>query len=630
IDPVDKNLQTPLHLAAKNGHSSIIKLLLKHGAQIDKRSSDGDNCLDLAIFNNQYLAAETLVGHKDWRLIMRNAKYDSKLQRKDTPLRKLIRKMPDIALIVLNNCCQVTVIDKQQMKGGKKKGLDSVTSYGEEDTTQQAKEYTFEYTYEFLDDQYNQWDKEKEDREEIYEPDGRLYPFVFDPQIDRKKLEQNHPIMLMVEKDRERLLDHPIVHSLLDYKWKMYARYVYYLNFLFYLSFVGALTSYVFLAIAPYHLGTTHDQMKQLSCKSLCMFIMENRTTEIIELRSRILAIHVFQWLVIILASLQIIKEIFQMVSERLDYINFENAIELCAFILAIVFTIDFNSCSRKIGYRCAMGVFLSWFALVLFIQKFPRFGIFVVMLTDILKTFSRFFLVFFLFIIGFALAFHMLLQNHNPFRYFGNSLIKTCVMMIGEFEYEGMFHGEDPSYFAITYLFFVIFIIVMSIIIMNLLVGLAVDDIASVMRLALLKRLAMRVKLTLDVEQQLPKNYFFKSIYRFRKVVYHESKIQKFLLKYLRIQTTTNYEKQYLRLDSYGLIHTNKMAKSQVNETIGGKGVKSDTGMTSTTSDWVQTFHSKINAKYSEFNRYIDELKIQQDKINKILQQFQQSPMTR
>jgi transient receptor potential cation channel subfamily A protein 1 len=292
----------------------------------------------------------------------------------------------------------------------------------------------------------------------LFEPDGRLYPGMNDQILDRKLLQLNHPFTLMVEKNREYLLDHPLVHSLLDYKWKLYARYVYYFNFLFYLLFVISLTTYVFLTVAPYRFGITIDQMKELTCYELCSLIKKNHTNEIENLQLGINTIHIFQWFVIILALIQIIKELFQMISQRLDYINLENAVELSAYILAILFTIDFNSCSRDIGYRCviqwqigALGVFLTWFALVLFIQKFPTFGIFVVMLTDILRTFSRFFLVFFLFIIGFALAFHMLLQNHNSFQHFGNSLLKTCVMMIGEFEYEGWKYSlSDLVFFSV------------------------------------------------------------------------------------------------------------------------------------------------------------------------------------
>ena len=281
--------------------------------------------------------------------------------------------------------------------------------------------------------------------EKIFEPDGRLYPGMNDQILDRKLLQANHPFTLMVDKNREELLDHPLIHSLLEYKWNLFASYVYYLNFLFYLLFVASLTTYVFLAFPPYSFGITSEQMSESSCEELCSFIRNNRTAELATFQTRISAINIFEWFVIVLSSLQIIKEFSQVISDRLDYLNIENIVELTAFILSICFTIDFNECTRHLGYRCAyqwqlgaVAVLLAWFALVLFMKKFPRFGIFVVMFTDILRTFSRFFLIFFLFIIGFALSFHMLLQNHHPFQHFGNSLLKTSVMMIGEFEYEG------------------------------------------------------------------------------------------------------------------------------------------------------------------------------------------------
>jgi transient receptor potential cation channel subfamily A protein 1 len=58
-----------------------------------------------------------------------------------------------------------------------------------------------------------------------------------------------------------------------------------------------------------------------------------------------------------------------------------------------------------------------------------------------------------------------------------GKSLLKTSVMMIGEFEYDTIFNSiNDPDheihYPEVSYILFVIFLIVMSILLMNLLVS--------------------------------------------------------------------------------------------------------------------------------------------------------------
>uniref|UniRef100_A0A1I8FTD3 Ion_trans domain-containing protein n=1 Tax=Macrostomum lignano TaxID=282301 RepID=A0A1I8FTD3_9PLAT len=163
-----------------------------------------------------------------------------------------------------------------------------------------------------------------------------------------------------------------------------------------------------------------------------------------------------------------------------------------------------------------ALGILIAWLNLVLYIRKMPRFGIYVVMFTDIFFTFSRFFLVFFLFILSFSIAFYLLMQNQIGFDNLGKTILKTTVMMIGEFEYADTFDNQyEPDnklnasqqifYNAATYAVFVFFLAIMSIIIMNLLVGLAVDDIKAVQEQASLNRMAMQVELALDVEAILP-----------------------------------------------------------------------------------------------------------------------------
>ena len=87
--------------------------------------------------------------------------------------------------------------------------------------------------------------------------------------------------------------------------------------------------------------------------------------------------------------------------------------------------------------------------------------------------------------------------------------------MMIGEMDFASMF-GQDvthtwiPPTFRVPYPeftigFFFLFVILCPILFMNLLVGLAVDNIQSVQEKAVLERLAMQVRLNLDVERMLP-----------------------------------------------------------------------------------------------------------------------------
>ena len=90
-----------------------------------------------------------------------------------------------------------------------------------------------------------------------------------------------------------------------------------------------------------------------------------------------------------------------------------------------------------------------------------------------------------------------------------GFALVKSVVMMIGEYDFDSLFFDEEADYIVpyptFTLLFFLVFLVIMSIIVMNLLVGLAVDDIKAVQNSAVLQRLAMQVNLNLEVEKMLP-----------------------------------------------------------------------------------------------------------------------------
>ena len=57
-----------------------------------------------------------------------------------------------------------------------------------------------------------------------------------------------------------------------------------------------------------------------------------------------------------------------------------------------------------------------------------------------------------------------------TPFEAVHYALLKTTVMMTGEFEYEGLI--TDTQFPELTYVFFLVFMIIMTIIVVNLLIG--------------------------------------------------------------------------------------------------------------------------------------------------------------
>nr|XP_022289771.1 transient receptor potential cation channel subfamily A member 1 homolog isoform X2 [Crassostrea virginica] len=492
VDPMDKTKTTPLHLASRYGHADVVKCLLDHSAKISQRDTDGNNCLDLAIDNNKPDVALVIINSDKWEEAMRNETPDIATGLRTTPMRKLIKKMPDVAEATFLRCMTTN------------------------NRNPEHPDYKCTFNYEFLDDTYSSWSEhgssEGSGSGSVYNEDFSLNVLARPYTSDSGEMKNNHPLMIMVNSKREDLLAHPLVNALLRHKWNSFGRTFYYMNFIIYAVFLVFLTGYVVSTDPPFKVYKALNISSGVSERSACNMSLAGHDPANDQFDQPLFAT-IGKYVIMALAAWNLLRELLQIYQAKLQYLGFENLIEWVTYVCALLLVIDFETCQKSTGFRFqwqwslgAVAIFLCWINLVLFLQKFPRFGIYVVMFKDILNTFLQFAVVFFLFIVAFGLGFFTILQNQDAFATVWESLIKTTVMMIGEFEYTDIFYGDQLDFYPeITYIMFVVFMILMSIIIMNLLVGLAVDDIKAVQEQAALKRMAMQVELALDVERVVP-----------------------------------------------------------------------------------------------------------------------------
>ena len=113
----------------------------------------------------------------------------------------------------------------------------------------------------------------------------------------------------------------------------------------------------------------------------------------------------------------RLLMEIFQFAIIHLRYFKeFENYIDLMVYILAVFLVIPFGSncwCPTNWQWQLgAIGVFLAWINLILFLKRVPLLGIYVLMFNAILQTFLKFALIAFLFVVAFGIAFYMILYK--------------------------------------------------------------------------------------------------------------------------------------------------------------------------------------------------------------------------
>ena len=331
------------------------------------------------------------------------------------------------------------------------------------------------------------------------------------------------------------LLKHPVITSFLWFKWQRIRRY-FNRNLRFFTLFVYMLTWYIFINFG----GKANTEVTSsgvwylffiLLSVALCFFIVKDwvadyksfqrdkktqmeqkiqikegscvRLTSIL-ISSWVEAIficimvsliifdyHILKALLACFLVLLLFRECLELsVSAKRYLSSFENWTEITIVVLVAVLLVKNRDDFDLNRHLAAISIVLSWAELIVMLGRHPKlkeYNIYVTMFLKVLKTFIFFLAWYSLFIIAFGLGFFILLHKvddepvgEDDYVFFNKawtSLVKTTTMFVGELEFGDIPIDLDSQFAPLAYTFFLSFVFLIVVVLMNLLNGLAVSD---------------------------------------------------------------------------------------------------------------------------------------------------------
>ncbi|KAG8229256.1 hypothetical protein J437_LFUL007180 [Ladona fulva] len=302
-----------------------------------------------------------------------------------------------------------------------------------------------------------------------------------------------------IEVGMRQMLKHPLCETFLFLKWRRIRKF-FLISLAFHLIFVAHYTAYivgVFFRLPI--LNETHCWNATEEVKFSDKFRVEFGVT-------------IVGYLLMALNLGLMAKEIFQVAHGFVIYANhWENWLQWL-IILSVFGTYGlghYSICNitNFQHHVAAVGIVFTWTDLMVLIGRFPTFGVYVQMFTTVSINFSKFLFAYFCLLVGFGLGLGVLFPHYPSLKEPHISVLKSVIMMSGELEFEDIFFNEKitPMKFGGTsHVMFLAFVILVTVILTNLLVGLAVSDIQGLQKTARLNRLVRQAELISHLESIL------------------------------------------------------------------------------------------------------------------------------
>ncbi|KAG7154455.1 transient receptor potential channel pyrexia-like isoform X1 [Homarus americanus] len=288
-------------------------------------------------------------------------------------------------------------------------------------------------------------------------------------------------------------LKHPLCETFLHLKWLL-IRTLFCIKWAMFAFVVFALTINVCLRV---HLPLPQD------CNTSTYTVWVNNKCSYIKTAA------VLRWLSLLMMSAIVMRTLLQIsVKKSLFLRRKDKWLEMVFIVCSIPLLVTegrLEMWERQLG---SFTLLLGWYGVTMMVGHIPSVGIYVQMFHAVALKMMKFSAVFLSLFVGFAVSFHLSFVEVVAFRTAWSSFIKTLVMMVGELDTAELFEtsDSDQKIWVLPELIFIIFVLLITVIITNLLVGLAVQDIQELQKVAGVSRLAH------TVEQEASFDYFLSS----------------------------------------------------------------------------------------------------------------------
>ncbi|PSN49738.1 hypothetical protein C0J52_13121 [Blattella germanica] len=462
VNVIDNDKRSPLHSAVGKSLLAfeITETLLIWGAEVNQKDKYGYTPLHIAALNEQAQCVETLLYH--------GADISAKTNGGTTALTIIVRKTP--------------------------------ASLG--------------MLYQKLDSAISLHDPEASNREVELKLDFRfLLQNCYTGEIGFLKA--------FVDAGQKEMLEHPLCEAFLYLKWEKIRKY-YIGRLLFCGLFVLLLTAYVLMALAHncYNVGKAMQNLTSMPKSEL------QEDTELCQdtsmtahfLRKNPVVTEITWFVLIFFTLCDVVRKLigFAAYSSLKQYLlQMENTIEwfviFSVFVVSCIYTGRTYTWQNHIG---AFAVLLGWMNLMVMIGQLPVLGSYVAMYTSVQKEFAKLFAAYLCLLVGFTVSFCVIFPKSDAFSNPFVAFIKVLVMMTGELEFQDLLLGkeeENKAAFLLeisAHVIFVIFLLFVTVILMNLLVGIAVHDIQGLQKTAGLHKLVSQTELISYIESALFTGY--------------------------------------------------------------------------------------------------------------------------